>query len=175
MDSNNVLYNGLGEEISIEPDLVFPLLKSSQIKGPVIKDTKRRIIVTQSKSGRDTSYIQKRYPLLWNYLASHRILLDKRKSIIYRKSPAFSIFGVGKYSFSPYKIVISGMYKNGDFSLAVPVDDRPVMLDDSCYLLGLNDEKYASILLALLNSRLTQDFLRSIVFVDAKRPYTKDV
>ncbi len=175
VEDNNLLYNGLGEEVSIEPDLVFPLLKSSQIKGPVIKDTKRRIIVTQSKSGRDTSYIQKRYPLLWNYLASHRILFDKRKSIIYRNSPPFSVFGIGEYSFSPYKIVISGMYKNGEFSLAVPVDGRPVMLDDSCYLLGLNDEKYASILLALLNSELTQDFLKSIAFVDAKRPYTKEV
>ena len=106
---------------------------------------------------------------------SHKNALDGRKSIIYKNSPPFSIFGIGEYSFLPYKIAVSGVYKDSDFSLAIPINNKPVMLDDSCYLLGLNTKKQALILLALLNSQLVQDFLRSITFVDAKRPYTKDI
>ncbi len=175
VSSDNTLHNGLGEIVSVEQELVYPLLKSSQVKGLVIEDTHKRMIVTQKRPGQDTSYIGRKYPLLWKYLMSHKDLLDKRKSTIYKKNPPFSIFGVGEYSFSPYKIAISGLYKNPDFSLVTPINNRPVMLDDSCYLLGLNSQKRALILLALLNSDLVRNFLESIVFIDAKRPYTKNI
>jgi len=175
VSSDNTLRNGLGEIVSVEQDLVYPLLKSSQVKGLVIKDTHKRVIVTQKKPGHDTSYIGRKYPLLWKYLMSHKDLLDKRKSTIYRKNPPFSIFGVGEYSFSPYKIAISGLYKNPDFSLVTPINNKPVMLDDSCYLLGLSSQKRALILLALLNSDLVRNFLESVAFIDAKRPYTKNI
>ena len=175
LSSDNILYNGLEEIVSIEQVLVYPLLKSSQLKGPVIKNTSRRIIVTQRKPGQNTNYIKEAFPLLWQYLMSHGELLDKRKSVIYKKNPPFSIFGVGDYSFAPYKIAISGLYKDSKFSLVVPIVNKPVMLDDSCYQLDLYSKKEALVLLALLNSKLVQDFLKSIIFIDAKRPYTKDV
>ena len=175
VSSDNTLRNGLGEMVSVEQERVYPLLKSSQVKGLVIKDTHKRVIVTQERPGQDTSYISRNYPLLWKYLMSHKELLDKRKSTIYQKNPPFSIFGVGEYSFSPYKIAISGLYKNPDFSLITPINNKPVMLDDSCYLLGLNSQKRAFMLLALLNSDLVRNFLESIAFIDAKRSYTKNI
>ena len=49
------------------------------------------------------------------------------------------------------------------------------MLDDTCYLLGFDSLGKAVVALGLLNSQPAQDFLKSIVFPDAKRPYTKDV
>lgn len=175
LSPEGILYNGLGEEVSIEQDLVYPLLKGSQLKLPVIKDTSKRLIVTQKRLGQDTTYIKENYPLLWEYLVSHEGSFDRRRSVLYRKSPRFSLFGVGEYSFSPYKIAISGLYKDSLFSMVAPIDNKPVMLDDSCYLLGLSNRKHALILLALLNSKLIQDFLRSVTFIDAKRPYTKNI
>jgi len=174
LSPDNVLYNGLEEVVSVEPTLIYPLLKSSQLKEPVVKDTSKRVIITQRKPGQDTGYISEASPMMWQYLMSHRDLLDKRRSIIYKKNPPFSIFGVGDYSFAPYKIAISGLYKDSTFSLVVPIANRPVMLDDSCYQLDLYSKKEALILLALLNSILVQDFLKSITFIDAKRPYTKN-
>ena len=50
-----------------------------------------------------------------------------------------------------------------------------MVLDDRCYLLGLNSQKGALILLALLNSDLVRNFLESVAFIDAKRPYTKNI
>ena len=49
------------------------------------------------------------------------------------------------------------------------------MLDDTCYLLGFDALQPALVTLALLNSQRVRDFLESIVFLDSKRPYTKDV
>ena len=34
-------------------------------------------------------------------------ILDNRKSSIYNKRPRFSIFGIGDYSFSKWKVAIS--------------------------------------------------------------------
>jgi len=42
----------------------------------------------------------------------------------------------GSLFFKPYKVAISGLYKSSHFSLLLPVDGKPVMLDDTCYLLG---------------------------------------
>ncbi|MEW6419358.1 MAG: hypothetical protein AB1480_14800 [Nitrospirota bacterium] len=99
----------------------------------------------------------------------------ERKSSIYKGKPQFSIFGVGDYSFKPYKVAISGLYKKPSFSLILPFNDKPVMLDDTCYFLSFDDIVEALIAFAVLNSTLAKDLLRAITFIDAKRPYTKDI
>lgn len=88
--------------------------------------------------------------------------------------PDFSIFGIGDYSFAPYKVAISGMYKKSNFSLVMPINDKPVMLDDTCYFLSFNKYLDALFTLLILNSELVQSFLKSLTFVDSKRPYNKD-
>lgn len=173
---NNVSYkNKLNEIIVLEKDLIYPLLKSSDIKGLVINNSKRKVIITQQKPGEDTHYISEKYPKLWGYLNSYIEHYQKRKSIIYKNKPDFSIFGIGEYSFKPYKIAISGLYKSPHFSLLMPENNKSFMVDDSCYFLSFDNVKYALIALAALNSQKVKDFLDSIVFLDAKRPYTKEV
>lgn len=49
------------------------------------------------------------------------------------------------------------------------------MLDDTCYFIGFDDLKMATIAHYLLNSELVQQFLQSIIFLDAKRPINKEV
>ena len=166
------------EEVSLEDTLVFPLLKSSGFKKPIICDKfKKYVIVTQKKAREDTSYIEEVAPATWNYLVSNKELFDARKSSIYNGAPAFSMFGVGDYSYSKYKVGISGFYKKPLFSLLYNADEleHPIMLDDTTYFLSFDnyDEAYACML--LLNSDSVQDFLFSISFQDAKRPYTKKV
>ena len=74
------------EEIELEKTLVFPLLKSSSFKKPIIcNGFKKYVIVTQKKAREDTSYIETIAPNTWDYLARNKPLFDRRKSSIYNK------------------------------------------------------------------------------------------
>lgn len=170
------LTNKLNEIVEIEDDLVFDLLKSSDLKTSVITESPRKkVIVTQKSIGGDTAYIEREFPKTWEYLTNYKMLFDARKSSIYKGKPDFSIFGVGDYSFSAYKVAISGMYKRSAFTLIPPINGKTVMLDDTCYFLPFDDMKTASFTFAVLNGATVQDFLQSVVFLDEKRPYTKDI
>lgn len=167
--------NALNEIIDIEDDLVYPLLKSSDLKATTVDTYRKLTIVTQKKIGDDTLPIKNYYPKTYNYLFSHKDFFEKRKSSIYKGKPSFSIFGIGDYSFAPYKVAISGMYKTTHFSLLKPMNNKPIMLDDTCYFIGFEDFDCARIAHFLLNHEHTQIYLKSIIFSDAKRPITKDV
>ncbi len=176
VEKDNTLVNGLKEIIDIEDTLVYNLLKSSDLKKETIPNkTRKKVIITQQKVGQDTSYIKGESPKLWDYLITHREYLDKRKSSIYVGKPDFSIFGIGDYSFAPYKVAIAGMYKKSNFSLVMPINDKPLMLDDTCYFLSFNKYLDAVFTMLILNSEIVQKCLQSIVFLDTQRPYTKDV
>lgn len=173
--NNGDLVNGFGEKVGIENDLLYPVLKSSEIKGFEISECKRLMIVTQHKVNEGTSYIAINFPKTWNYLMSKIKYFEQRKSSIYKNRPKFSIFGVGDYSFMPYKVAISGLYKKPIFSLISPIYGKPVMLDDTCYFLSFESYKNALFSCSILNSKIVQDFLESLVFLDSKRVYTKDL
>lgn len=172
---NGQLYNGLQEKVDIENDLVFPLIKSSMIKKPIIIDSEKRVIVTQKFVKEDTDYIKLNFPKTWKYLNKHLESFEKRKSSIYKNAPKFSMFGVGDYSYSRYKVGISGFYKKPLFSLLYTYDLKPIMMDDTGYFISFDDFDLAYVAMLCLNSIPVQSFLKNIAFLDAKRPYTKKV
>jgi hypothetical protein len=85
------------------------------------------------------------------------------------------VFGVGPYSFAPWKVAISGLHKDLRFRLLGPVNGRPVVLDDACYFLPFDTEEEAAVLHAALGSGLAREFYETRIFWDAKRPITKGV
>ncbi len=172
---NGHFINGFKQEVTPEKTLLFGLLKSSDLKKEIIDSYRKTTIVTQKKVGQDTSYIKREYPKTYDYLNSNRSYFERRKSSIYRGKPPFSIFGIGDYSFAKYKVAISGMYKRTTFSLVLPEDDKPLMLDDTCYFIGFDTIEDAQIVQKILNSDIVQSFLKAIIFFDAKRPITKDI
>ena len=167
--------NALGEMFRIEDGLVYGLLKSSDLKLTQANQYRKLTIITQKKIGQDTNYIESFFPLTYQYLLEHQAFFDRRKSSIYKGKPRFSIFGVGEYSFAPYKVAISAMYKTTHFTLVLPDGKRPVMLDDTCYFIGFQDVKLARVAHFLLNLPIVQQFLKSIIFSDAKRSINKDI
>ena len=170
--------NKNGDILDIEDDYVFPLVKSSSFKDYIIKDDfKKYVIVTQKKVREDTSLIKNKAPKTWNYLSLHKPLFEKRKSSIYVGAPDFSMFGVGDYSYSKYKVGISGFYKKPIFSLVFNENnlEKPVMFDDTSYFLSFDNYEDAYACMLLFNSELVQRFLLTISFQDSKRPYTKKV
>ncbi len=171
---NGHFTNGRHEECRLEMTYLFPLLKSSDVaNGRMTPD--RYVLVTQQKPSDDTDRIKKVAPKTWAYLTEHADALDQRRSIIYEKRPRFSVFGVGDYAFSPWKVAVSGLYKNCHFEVVGEYRGKPTMLDDTCYFAPCASENEARFICELLNSDVCQRFLRSLVFFDAKRPITVDI
>lgn len=166
--------NGLGERVDIEHEHVFPMLKSSDVANARAAPS-RAMIVTQRALGEDTASLARRAPRTWRYLSRHRALLEARKSSIYTRQPAFAIFGVGPYSFAPWKVAVSGLYKRATFTVVGPHEGRPVVLDDTCYFLAFDSEARARRAARALGSEAARDFLAARIFWDAKRPITKGI
>jgi len=169
------LKNGYGEPVRIEDSCVFPLLKSSDLGNRRVRETRLEAIVTQHKVGQETDYIEDEAPLTWHYLERHAEALDGRKSSIYRNKSRFSIFGVGDYTFTDWKVAISGFYKRLEFQVVGPIDGKPVVFDDTVYFLSAQTEEEANFLADLLNSKPCQAFLETMVFWSDKRPITVDL
>ncbi|GAA0742510.1 hypothetical protein Drose_32375 [Dactylosporangium roseum] len=161
-----------GEPVDVEESHVYPLLKGTDVfRGRT--GLSKWVVVTQKSLGEDTTQLAHTAPKLWSYLNKNAEALDGRKSSIYRNRPRFCVFGIGDYSFAPYKIAVSGLHKSAEFRLIAPLAGKPVFLDDTCYLLPFNDPQEAALVLALLRSKPAQDFFRTFTFWDAKRPITK--
>ena len=166
--------NGLDEIVDIEDTIVLPFLKSSDIGNGRVH-CRGVMIVTQKLVGEDTSNIRVRAPRTWVYLQRHAGLLDKRGSVIYKNKPAFSIFGVGPYTFAPWKVAISGFYKKLKFVKIGPLNGRPVVFDDTIYFLPCWSEGEAYFLESLLRSEPAQSFFHSMIHWDEKRPITVEI
>lgn len=166
--------NGFGELVELEDDYIYPLLKSSDIGNSRI-EPRKFVLVPQKHTGDKTAAIATIAPKTWVYLNDHAQEFDNRRSSIYRSRPQFSIFGIGRYSFAPWKVAVSGLYKSFSFLVIPPFQGRPVMIDDTCYSIPCSTESEATLLFNLLSSKPATEFLRSLVFLDSKRPITIDV
>jgi len=161
--------NGLGEMVNLEPDFLFPLMKGADI-GSRKSWQNRFVLVTQRFVGENTHPLRVIAPKTWEYLENHAEQLDARASTIYIKNPRFSIFGTGDYAFKPWRIAICSLYKHLGFRLVGPIENRPVMFDDTVYYLSFESQHEAQEVLAQLQSKQTTEILSSLIFWDEKRP-----
>jgi hypothetical protein len=166
------LINGLNEPVDIEDSLVFPLRKGSDVARLNGPDRCKCVIVPQTVTGEDTAGIARKAPKTWAYLCGHGDRLDRRSSSIYRGRPRFSIFGVGPYTFAPWKVAVCGLYKRLTFAVVGPVEGKPTVFDDTVYHLSCASRPEAELLLDLLNSDAAQSLMGSMTFWDSKRPIT---
>lgn len=172
---NGLRRNSMGELVELEDEYVFPILKSSDIARDAELEPRLQVIVPQRQVGQDTEIVKTRAPKTAAYLESHADLLEGRASSIYRGKPPFSIFGVGEYSFAPWKVAIAGLYKKLDFRAVGSRDGKPTMLDDTCYFIPCQTEDEASALCEILNSDIAREFYSAFIFWDAKRPITAGI
>ena len=70
--------NGFKEPVEIEGEYVFPLMKSSMFKAPVVNNFSKHVIVTQKRIREDTSHIKTDAPKTWAYLTSHKEYFSRR-------------------------------------------------------------------------------------------------
>ena len=172
--ADGVLRNKLGERVAIESNFLFPLLKCSDLaNGRHIPA--RMVLVTQKRVGDDTNIIASQAPSTWDYLTSHKSRFAARKSSIYKEGMPFALFGVGDYTFAPWKVAISGLHHHPRFVLVPPYKGQPVLFDDTCYFLSFSEEEEARAVADTLNSGPSRSLLEALMFDDAKRPITVEL
>ena len=152
--------NGFGETVTLESAHVYPLLKSSDLAGDRYACPTRAMIVPQRRLGEDTSEIRRTAPRTWDYLTKYGDLLDKRSSVIYSNRPRFSVFGVGAYSFTPWKVAISGFYKKISFKAVGSLAGKPVVFDDTCYFIPCRTKRASRTLVNAPEFPFSQGMLR---------------
>ena len=167
--------NGLGEPVDVEADRVYPWFKATDLARGLRPEPRRAVVITQRSLGEDPRDLARTHPRLWTYLEGHADRFRARKSSIYRGRPPFALFGVGPYSFSPYKVAVSGLHKSFRFRAIGPIDGRPSLVDDTCYFLACPTAEAACVLAAVLNGPEAADLLRGLTFLDNKRPITQAI
>jgi hypothetical protein len=168
------LKNGFGQGLDIEETYLYPLLKGSDI-GSEKAWRDRYVLVTQQSVGQRTDTIRTQAPKTWQYLLANKTALDARASVIYKNSPPFALFGVGDYSFRPWRIAICSLYKRLRFRVVGPIENRPVMFDVTGYYVSFDTQTEAEKVLEQLNSASSLSLLSSLIFWDDKRPIKTSV
>lgn len=163
--------NGLGELVDVEPEWSFPLMKGSDVYAG--REPSRRVLVTQRSLREDPHSLRHVAPKLWGYLNDHQEYFAARKSSVYRSRPKFSMFGIGPYTFSPWKVAVCSLWKEPRFRVLPPSGGQPALCDDTSYFLPCENTEQAALVGATLRSDPAKNLLRSLVFVDAKRVVTK--
>jgi hypothetical protein len=170
----NLYRNGHGELWDLEDTYLYPLLKTSDVAGGRIEPA-RVVLVPQKNTKESTNTIAKLAPKTWEYLQKHAEQLNARGSSIYKNRPQFAIFGIGDYTFVPWKVAISGMYKKLHFEAIGTHQGKPILVDDATYFLPCASESEALQVARLLNSVIAKEFFESFIFWDAKRPITSEL
>ena len=170
--SVNGLHNRHGENVDIEPEVLYPLYKGSDL----FNGRAARFVVPlyQRDLQDQLQNLPQRSPKLWAYLEEHADEFRQRRSRIYCGRPQFAIFGIGAYTYRQYKIAIASFYSEPVFRLLEP-SPLPAVTDDTCYLLATDDYAEAVFLLAMLTLPVAKEFLLAISSPGSKRRFSKEV
>jgi hypothetical protein len=160
-----------GERVVIEPQVLHPLFKSSDLA----HGREPRFVVPlyqRDLSGPCPATLEA-HPRLAAYLRSNLEAFRGRRSRIYVGKPDFTLFGVGDYTFSDWKVAVSGMYMSPTFRVLGPRQGLPSVVDDTCYLLPCSSEAQADAVAEYLNGADVQRWLLASLVRGSKRPLTK--
>ena len=163
----------------IEPTHVYPYLRSKHVVkwGLFGHD---RFLVPQRQAGEDNeATLERQTPRTYDYLRRHRERLDARGSSWFDSGPFYSLFGLGPYTWAPYKVVWCRLGFKPHFVVVSTVDDdelgrKTVVPGDHCMFVGCDDEDEAHYLCALLNAAPYQRTLRDLAG-DGKASLSKSV
>lgn len=171
-EENGSLMNRLGESVEVESKTLYHLHKSSDLFHG--RPPRYLIPIYQRDLKDNLADLPQRYPLLYAYLQRHQEAFANRRSSIYRNKSPFTVFGVGDYTHSNFKIAIAGLYSEPVFRLLKP-GRYPVTVDDTCYEISTNDPEEAKYIFSVMNLRNTLEFLQAISYSGDKRRFSKEV
>lgn len=167
------LDQGRAAAARIEDEYLYPMLKCTDVhhgRAPT-----KLMVLPQTRHGQSTAHLETTAPHLWSYLTGNAAALDGRRSRVFEGQPRFAMFGLGPYTFSPYKVAVSGLHKDARFRLVGPHNRKPVVVDTGAYTTSFNDPAEAALVHAILSGADVRSFISAVTFSDAKRPINKKV
>ncbi len=149
-------------QMAVELDLVYPLLRGCDVRRWGAK-SELHILLTHEKGQRLNAIPEARmqtiYPKTYSYLKRFENFLRNRAAFrryFKETAPFYSIFNIGDYTFSPWKVVWREVANELDAAVIEReiCDDekKPVIPDHTCILVECSSKAQAHYLCALVNS-----------------------
>jgi hypothetical protein len=143
----------------LEPDYIYPLIKPNNTKRWHI-DGYFYMLLPQKKDGENNeSHLRVKFNKTYSFLSRFKNELLSRKSKWFKGEgkPFYSIFGIGEYTFKPYKIVWCCMSYKPDFSVVSKVNDKlignkEVIPDNTIGNISFDSKDEAHFVCSVLNS-----------------------
>lgn len=150
-----------GVRASLEADLLFPLLRASDIGRFAARPT-LTILLPQDpdrRRGIDEAVMAARYAAALAYLGRFRRELAARRdrgtrALIAAGAPFYSIFSVSRETLSPWKVVWPRIASRVTAAAVGPLAGRPVVPQETCTFIACSGRREACYLAGLLNSSL---------------------
>lgn len=160
-------------QAAMESRLLYPLLRGANIRRWRAV-SENNIIVTHHKGMRlkaiDESEMQRNFPKAYSYLKRFEKTLRKRaafKRYFRKDAPFYSIFNIGDYTFSTWKVVWREVANELDAAVigncAVGTDDKPIVPDHTCILVASECEEEAHFICAVINSSPARLAIRNYI------------
>ncbi|MDI3341039.1 MAG: N-6 DNA methylase [Sphaerobacter sp.] len=155
----------------IEPDLVFPGVRGSDIRRWAAKPA-HYVLVTQdpaTREGYPETRMKTEWPETYQYLSHFRDVLLTRGSTAVRelaeRTVFWTMYGIGPYTFAPYRVawkrMASDLVATVLSTWETPFGERLVIGTDTTSFIPADDLGEAHYLCALLNSAPARAFVRS--------------
>jgi SAM-dependent methyltransferase len=164
---NNIIISNVLERVkkkvpqtqaAIEKDLVFPLIRGKDVSRWFVSP-EINIILTHQKGQRlkaiPETIMQEIYPKAYSYFSRFRDFLKIRaalKRYFKPDAPFYSIFNIGDYTFSQWKVVWREQASELTVAVVGPVEGRPVIPDHKLMMVETGSSSEAFYLCAALNS-----------------------
>jgi SAM-dependent methyltransferase len=147
----------------IEAEYVYPMAKSRHVN-KWNQDGYYNVIIPQKKAGADNKD-ELKGTKLYEYLKEMRGDLNSRSSswVNSDDKPFYSIFGIGEYTFTPYRVVWTAMGYSPEFCVVSDIGDdllgqKPILPDNPIGYVPAQSEKEAHYICGVLNSTPVFDY-----------------
>ncbi len=153
-------------EAVVEGELLYPLMRGRDVKRWQAKPSAYIIMVQdpQKRKGIDESIMKQKYPLTYFYLKKYEEMLRDRaayKRYFRTTDPFYSMFDVGSYTFSMYKVVWPWISRRVNVSVTGSSDGRIIIPEHNTFLVQCSAFQEAHYICSLMNSSIGDFTIRS--------------
>ena len=142
----------------IEPELLYPLLRAGNVKRWYAKPNAQILITHEADSHLNAipePVMKNHYPRAYTYLLQFEQYLRSRKTQVIQnlinRGPFYSLFGIGEYTFAPWKVAWTRIAKVEAVVLGEE-NNKPVMPQETLTMVPCQTEEEAHYLAAAINS-----------------------
>ena len=156
--------------MTIEPDFVFPLVRGRDVDRWNAKAS-CEILIPQDPNDPAKGYpekdMQTRFPKTYAYLKQFEEQLRERSGFKQffdvETAPFYSVYNVGRYTFSPYKVCWREVAADIRAAVCSPTADKVVTFDHTLVGVSCHSDQEAHFVCALLNSTPANFVVRGYV------------